>query len=105
MAQGQEAIEEHIFSNASDRLLLFFGDVAATNSRTRFLVSSRSAFTDSEVAAQWVKDWETRLPAMRGRLHTFNVPGDHRATFRDADTARTLRERVAAIIGSAGVTP
>jgi hypothetical protein len=52
-----------------------------------------------------VKDWETRLPAMRGRLHTFIVPGGRQATFRDAGTARILRERVAAIIGSADVTP
>ena len=105
VAQGQDAIQEHNFANASTRLLLFFGYVAATNARTRFLVYSRSAFTDSEVAAQWVKDWETRLPAMRGRLHTFDVPGDGRATFRDAETARILRERVAAILGSADVTP
>jgi hypothetical protein len=105
VAQGQDAIQEHNFRNASERLLLFFGYVAATNPRTRFLVYSRGAFTDSEVAAQWVKDWETRLPAMRGRLHTFSVPGDTQATFRDADTARMLRERVAATIGSADVTP
>jgi len=104
MAQGQEAIQEQLFSNASDRLLLFFGYVAGTNARTRFLVYSRGAFTDPEVAAQWVKDWETRLPAMRGRLHTFSVPGDRQATFRDADTARILRERVAAIVVAADVT-
>jgi hypothetical protein len=105
VGQGQEAIQEHNFRNATDRLLLFFGYVAATNPRTRFLVYSRHAFIDSEVAAQWVKDWETRLPAMRGRLHTFIVPGGRQATFRDAGTARILRERVAAIIGSADVTP
>ena len=101
VAQGQEAIQEHNFNNASTRLLLFFGYVAATNARTRFLIYSRTAFTDADVAAQWVKDWETRLPAMRGRLHTFDVPGDDQATFRDAETARILRERVAALIGSA----
>jgi hypothetical protein len=105
VGQGQAAIQEQNFANASNRLLLFFGYVAATNARTRFLVYSRSAFNDAEVAAQWVKDWETRLPAMRGRLHTFDVPGDGQATFRDAETARMLRERVAAIIGSADVTP
>jgi serine/threonine protein kinase len=105
VAQGQESIKEHLHINARDRLLSFFGYVAATNARTRFLVYSRGAFTDSEVAAQWVNDWETRLPAMRGRLHAFNVPGDRQATFRDADTARILRERVAAIIGSADVRP
>ena len=105
VAQGQESILEHLHINARDRLLSFFGYVAATNPRTRFLVYSRAAFTDSEVAAQWVKDWETRLPAMRGRLHTFHVPGDHAATFRDADTARTLHDRVAVLIGSADVTP
>ena len=104
VAQGEESILEHLHINARDRLLSFFGYVAATNPRTRFLVYSRGAFTDSEVAAQWVKDWETRLPAMRGRLHTFAVPGGRQATFRDADTARILRERVAAIIGSADVT-
>jgi hypothetical protein len=105
VAQGQEAIQEHIFSNASDRLLLFFGYVAGANARTRFLVYSRGAFTDPVVAAQWVKDWERRLPAMRGRLYAFSVPGDRQATFRDPDTAHILRERVAGILGSADVTP
>ena len=105
VAQGQEAVQEHIFANASDRLLLFFGYVAGINARTRFLVYSRSAFADPQVAAQWVKDWETRLPAMRGRLYTFSVPGDRQATFRDPDTANILRKRVAAIIGSAVGTP
>ena len=104
VGQGQEAVQEHIFTNASDRLLLFFGYVAGINARTRFLVYSRTAFTDPQVAAQWVKDWETRLPAIRGRLHTFSVPGD-RQTFRDPVTANTLRARVAAIIGSADRRP
>jgi hypothetical protein len=105
VAQGQEAVQEHIFANASDRLLLFFGYVAGINPRTRFLVYSRSAFTDPQVAAQWVKDWETRLPAIRGRLHTLSVPCDEQATFRNPDIANTLRERVAVITGSAGRTP
>jgi hypothetical protein len=105
VAQGQEAVQEHIFTNASDRLLLFFGYVAGINARTRFLVYSRTAFTDPQVAAQWVKDWETRLPAMRGRLYTFSVPGDRQATFRTPDTASALRERVAAIVGSADGAP
>lgn len=104
-AQGQEAVLEHIFTNASDRLILFFGYVAGANARTRFLVYSRHAFADSQVAARWVEDWETRLPAMRGRLYTFNVPGAPQATFRDPDTAHMLRERVAAIIGSTDGTP
>jgi hypothetical protein len=105
VAQGREASQEHIFTNAADRLVLFFGYVAGVNTRTRFLVYSRHAFTDPQVAAQWVKDWETRLPAMRGRLYTFSVPGSPRATFRDRDTAHLLRERVAAIISSAKGTP
>jgi len=105
VAQGQEAVQEYIFNNASDRLVLFFGYVAGVNARTRFLVYSRDAFTDPQIAAQWVKDWETRLPAMRGRLYTLSVPGDSQATFRDPDTAHMLRERVAAITGTADGTP
>ena len=68
--------------------------IAASNPRTRFLVYSRSVFVDPAGAERWVKEWETRLPALRGRLDTLSVPGgDEAATFRDPDTARLVRER------------
>ena len=101
-AQGPEAGKELMFRDAVERLVLFFGYVARANPRTRFLVYSRNQFEDSNSAAQWVKDWETRLPPLRGRLHVFDVPGStESASFRDPATARALAERVSAIIDSA----
>jgi serine/threonine protein kinase len=100
--QGSEAGRELIFRDAVERLVLFFGYVARANPRTRFLVYSRTNFEDPGSAAQWVNDWETRLPPLRGRLHVFDVPGDtESASFRDPATARALSERIAAIIDSA----
>jgi serine/threonine protein kinase len=100
--QSSEAGEELVFRDAVERLVLFFGYVARANPRTQFLVYSRTHFGDPGGAAQWVADWETRLPPLRGRLHVFDVPGDTTsASFRDPATARALTQRIAAIIASA----
>ena len=51
------------------------------------------------LAEQWVKDSEARLPALRGRLYPFSVPSENgKATFRDAETARLIRERIQEIL-------
>lgn len=95
----QAPVAEHLFSLAANRLTLFFGYVATVNPRTRFLVYSRSAFRDPALAEQWVRDAEARLPGLRGRLYPFNVLGRNgKATFRDAETARLIRERVQEIL-------
>jgi hypothetical protein len=100
VAAGQENVYEHLFHLAENRLIEFFGYIATSNHRTRFLVYSRGAFVDSVAARQWVKDAEARFPAMRGRLQTFSVPGgpEHKATFRDRNTARLILERVQQVL-------
>ena len=99
VGEGQSAVQEHLVELAANRLALFFGYVASTNARTRFIVYSRTAFADSAAARQWVGDAEARLPALRGRLHVFSVPGGlERATFRDPETARLMRERVRQVL-------
>jgi serine/threonine protein kinase len=100
VADGQEKVHEHLFSLAENRLIQFFGYAAAANDRTQFLVYSRGSFVDSIAAKQWVKDAEARFPAMRGRLHTFSVPGgqEGEATFRNPNTARLMRERVQQVL-------
>jgi len=91
-------VYDHLFTLASNRLVLVYGYAAALNPRTKFLVYSRGAFSPPERAGQFVADAETRMSALRGRLHTFSVPGGERATFRDPDTARLMRERVKQIL-------
>jgi DNA-binding winged helix-turn-helix (wHTH) protein len=92
-------VYDHLFTLAANRLVLVYGYVAALNPRTRFLVYSRGAFVDPERATRFVADAETRLPLLRGRLHTFSVPrGVEGVTFRDPDTARLIRERVRQIL-------
>jgi predicted Ser/Thr protein kinase len=100
VAEGRLPVFDHLVRVAGDRLLLFFAYVAASNPRTRFLVYSRSHFVDPAGAERWVKEREARLPALRGRLHTFSVPGGREAaTFRDPDTAGLMRERTRQLLG------
>lgn len=95
----QAPVAEHLFSLAANRLTLFLGYVATVNPRTRFLVYSRTNFRDPVLAEQWVKDSEARVPALRGRLYPFSVPTKNgKATFRDLETARLIRERIQEIL-------
>ena len=91
---------DHLFTLAGNTLVGVYGYVGSANPRTRFLVYSRGAFSTPDKAALFVANAETRFPALRGRLHTINIPGDpDKATFRDPETARLIRDRVKAILG------
>ena len=93
------AIYEHAFRQAEERLLMFFGYVAARNPRARFIVYSRTVFQGRGGEQGWVREQEARLTALRGRLHAFTVPGGTAgATFRDPETGRLLRERVTRVL-------
>jgi protein kinase-like protein len=99
VGEGLKAVEEHLFSLAQSRLVLYFGYVAEANPRTRFLVYSRGQFGNASAEKRWVSESEARLPVLRGRVHAFTVPGGlERATFRNPDTARLIRERVSEIL-------
>jgi hypothetical protein len=87
-------VYEHLFDMAQNRLLVFFAYVAAANPRTRFIVYSRGRIVKAGGEAAWVANWEGRLPALRGRLHAFSVPGGDAATFRDPATGQLLKNRV-----------
>ena len=93
------AAYEHAFRQAEERLLTFFGYVAARNPRTRFIVYSRTVFQERGGEQAWVREQEARLTALHGRLHAFTVPGGTAgATFRDPETGRLLRDRVARVL-------
>lgn len=97
------AANEHLFTQAENRLLLMLAYMAARNPRTRFIVYSRTVFQTAGGEAQWVAQQESRLPVLKGRLSAFIVPGGTAgATFRDAETAKLLRERVLAVLGRGG---
>jgi hypothetical protein len=98
---GQEGpVFDHLFALSRSRLVGVYGYVAAANPRTRFLVYSRGAFSTPEKAAAFVGETETRFPALHGRLHVLNIPGDpDRATFRDPALARLIRDQVKSILG------
>ena len=91
-------IYEHLFDGAQNRLLVFFAYVAAANPRTRFIVYSRGRIVQAGGEAAWVAYWEGRLPALRGRLHAFSMPGGDAATFRDPATGQLLRKRVVEVL-------
>jgi DNA-binding winged helix-turn-helix (wHTH) protein len=100
VALGEHSAPQQLFSSAVDRLISFFAYVGARNARTRFLIYSRGRFEEYGGPARFVKDTEVRFPTLHGRLETLNVPGGReKATFRDPDTARLMRDRVKAALG------
>ena len=100
VAEGNRVLLDHLFDAAQNRLLGVFGYLAATNSRTRFLVYSRGRhWATAEGEATWTRDVHARFPHLNGRLFTMVVPGRASATFRDPETARLLRAKVQEILG------
>jgi serine/threonine protein kinase len=100
MANADEALEEHLFALAANRLTLFFGYLGAINPRTRFLVYSRRHFADNGAGDAWVGDVVARFPKLKGRVFTMSMPGGRAsATFRDPATAAMLRTQVKAFLG------
>ncbi len=94
-----DALEEHLFDLAQQRLTLFFGYLGTSNPRTRFLIYSRGRFATPELANTWVGNVVARFPHLEGRLHTMSMPGGRAtATFRDPATARMFRDQVKAIL-------
>jgi hypothetical protein len=95
MANADEALEEHLFNVAANRLILFIGYLGTANLRTRFLVYSRGRFAQKDAADRWVQEVETRFPKLKGRVFTMSMPGGRAsATFRDPATVEMLRTQV-----------
>jgi hypothetical protein len=99
VGEGQQAVSDHLFDVAENRLLVFLAYVAARNPRTRFIVYSRSVFQTHGGEEQWVATQVARLPVLKDRLSAFIVPGGREgASFRDARTRQLLRARVAQVL-------
>jgi serine/threonine protein kinase len=93
---------QHLFDNAQQRLLGFFGYVASNNPRTKFLIYSRGRpWPTADAEASWRNDVLARFPKLKNRLFTLVVPGRSGATFRDPRTAQLIRTRVSTILGLA----
>ena len=100
MAPGPGPLADHLFDIAQNRLAGFFGYLAATNPRTRFLIYSRGKLWPTDAAEKaWAGDVIARFPQLNGRLFTMVMPGRSAATFRDPATAQVLRTRVQEILG------
>jgi hypothetical protein len=99
VAQSDPSLADHLFNIAQSRLTGFFGYLAVTNPRTRFLIYSRGRiWPTGEAEALWARDVAARFPRLNGRLFTMVVPGKGNATFRDPATAQLLRRRVTEIL-------
>ena len=99
VGEGNRQIADHLFDISQNRLSVFFGYLAATNPRTRFLVYSRGRiWPDSSTEDEWARNVAARFPRLTGRLFTMVVPGQSKATFRDPETAKLLRSRVQEIL-------
>ena len=95
MANADQALEDHLFAVAANRLTLFFGYLGTANPRTRFVVYSRSRFAEKDAADEWVGDVVARFPMLKGRVFTMSMPGGRAsATFRDPATAQMLRTQI-----------
>jgi hypothetical protein len=98
-APDQPALLKPFFDSAVDRLISFFGYVAANNPRTRFLIYSRGRFQDYGGPETFTRDVVARFPALQGRVEAWTVPGGpDGATFRDPNTSQMVRERVKAAL-------
>ena len=99
VAPGQPAVLKPLFDSAVERLISFFGYVAANNPRTRFLIYSRGRFEDYGGPEAFTRGVEARFPALHGRLQAWTVPGGRDgATFRDPTTTQLVREHVKAAL-------
>jgi tRNA A-37 threonylcarbamoyl transferase component Bud32 len=84
---------------AWDKFDLFMAYVAAANPETRFLVYSRGSWNFEErLPEDWVREVESRFPALEGRVVGWQVPLD-RATFRDPTTVGEIRAQVVSMLG------
>jgi serine/threonine protein kinase len=100
MANADDALEDHLFALAANRLTLFFGYLGTINPRTQFLVYSRRHFADKGAGDAWVGDVVARFPRLKGRVFTMSMPGGRAsATFRDPATAEMLRTQVKEFLG------
>jgi eukaryotic-like serine/threonine-protein kinase len=81
---------------ADKKLESFLGYVGLGNPTTRFLTYTRR----SEDEGAWVLDLEKRFPQLKGRVVALTVQGGpQRATFRDPETKKMVREQVKSILG------
>lgn len=81
---------------ADKRLESFLGYVGLGNPTTKFLTYTRR----SEDQRAWVLDLEERFPQLKGRVTALIIPGGpQRATFRDPETKKMVREKVKLILG------
>lgn len=89
---------DELYPVMDNKLVAFFGYLATTNPRVRFIVYSRHSFEKEAVAAKWREDAAARFPVLAGRIETWRVPLD-RATFRHPQTAQELRASVVRALG------
>ena len=98
-ANKDRVLFDHLFENAQQRLIGFFGYVASNNPQTKFLVYSRGHWWPTAAAeASWRENYFARFPRLKDRLFTMVVPGGSNATFRNPETANLLRTRVREIL-------
>jgi hypothetical protein len=83
--------------NAQERTRSFLGYVGFAERGTRFVVYSRGFRTEQE-RSEWVAEPERRFPVLQGRVQMINIPGGDKATFRDPDTRKAVRELVKALL-------
>jgi hypothetical protein len=81
---------------ADKKVESFLGYAGLGNPNTKFLTYTRRAGDQTA----WVLDLEKRFPQLKGRVVALTVPGGpERATFRDPNTAKMVRQQVQSILG------
>jgi hypothetical protein len=91
-----------LYRIADDRLESVLGFVGTAEPQIKFLVYSRGTDANwlrSEFQEQWKKDLEERFPKLKGRITTMVIPGGQKGTFREAKTAKDIRDQVKKILG------
>jgi tRNA A-37 threonylcarbamoyl transferase component Bud32 len=84
-----------------DKLKSVLGIIGIEVPRTKFLIYSRGTdpnWLSDDFRVQWVREFETQYPKLKGRIHTMVIPRGYEGSFRQADTRELLRSNVIHIL-------
>lgn len=96
MNLADSSIMIKIYQLTENRFVLFLGYIGLGNSKTKFLVYSRS-FTDQQ--NDWIAVAEERFPPLKGRISTLYFTGKRDSvTFRNPKIAIDLKRKVKNIL-------
>jgi len=91
-------LNDHLYTLAESKLFTFLAYIALGNSRTKFVIYSRT-FGEDSARAQWVLSLESRFPPLKDRITALQINGGDNATFRNPASALQIKTAVERTLG------